>query len=235
MLTLALTTLALSQLPTVNDFLDNAEIGDAQQYIHLRSRGQYESQIVDKTKGNTVVNGTWKIVGDKLEVKATSCRGPQCKDAKKDYTATATVAAARAMTIDSTAPRPFFPSGAYYCHYLGCESRVGIEILSKGANLKAMHAVEDHLIGKNRGRNSTVVWIGARPEGDTSKSRVEVCGRDAEKAKAGLAELKADLGEAAWFGEYTVVEAPVTGCLWDVRLYVRDDIAPPLKNKRKAP
>jgi hypothetical protein len=228
----ALLTLTLTQLPTPNDFLDNAEIGDAQQYMQLRSRGAYEAQLVDKTKGNTVVTGTWKINKDTLEVKAAACRGPSCKDAKKDYTARVSVVAARAMFIDSTAPKPFFQSGSYYCHYLGCEPRIGVEILSNAAGLGAMHAIEDHLIGHNRGRNSTVVWIGPRPEGETRKSRIEVCGRDPEKAKAGLETLKADLSDAAWFGEYTVVEAPQKDCFWDVRLYVRDDVTPPVKSKR---
>ncbi|MFT3713442.1 MAG: hypothetical protein QM817_37780 [Archangium sp.] len=228
----ALALLTLTQLPTANDFLDNAEIGDAQQYMQLRSRGAYEAQLVDKTKGNTVVTGTWKINKDTLEVKAAGCRGPNCKDAKKDYTAKVSVMAARAMCIDSTAPKPFFQSGSYYCHYLGCEPRIGVEILSNAASLGAMHAIEDHFIGHNKGRNNTVVWIGQRPTEETKKSRIEVCGRDPEKAKAGLETVKADLSDASWFGEYTVVEAPAKDCQWDVRLYVRDDVAPPVKSKR---
>lgn len=229
----ALLTLTLTQLPTVNDFLDNAEIGDAQQYMQLRSRGAYEGQLVDKTKGNTVIKGSWKINKDTLEVKAASCAGPACKEMKKDYTVKVTVVAARAMFIDSSAPKPFFQSGSYYCHYLGCEPRIGVEILSNAAGLGAMHAIEDHLIAKNRARNpaTTVVWIGPRPEGETKKSRIELCGRDPEKAKAGLETLKADLADAPWFGEYTVVEAPAASCFWDVRLYVRDDVAPPAKKR----
>lgn len=229
----ALLTIALSQLPTPMDFIDNTEIGDAKQYIGLRSRGVYEGHLVDKARGETVVKGSWKMNGDTIEVKATGCTGPACKDAKKDYTAKVGVAAARAMTLLSTAPAPFFPSGSYYCHYLGCEPRIGVEVLSKGANLKALHAVEDLLIERNKGRNSTVVWIGPRPETDTAKSRIEVCGRDPEKGKAALAELKADLATAAWFGEATVVEAPAKDCLWDVRLYVRDDVQPPARSKKK--
>ncbi len=229
----ALLTLSLSQLPTPIDIIDNAEIGDALQYIQLRSKGVYEGHLVDKAKGNTVVSGGWKMSGgDTIEVKLTGCKGPACKDAKKDYTAKVTVAAARAITLDSTAPKPFFPSGSYYCHYLGCEPRVGVEVLSKGANLRAMHAIEDHLIGKNRGRDVTVVWIGARTETDTTKSRVELCGRDPEKAKKGLELLKADLADANWVGDFTVVEEPQKGCLWDVRLFVRDDVQPPVKSKR---
>lgn len=229
----ALIAISLAQLPTPIDFIDNTEIGDAKQYIGLRSRGVYEGHLVDKAKGETVVSGTWKMVnGDTVEVKATGCKGPACKDAKKDYTAKVSVAAARAMMLQSTAPAPFFPSGSYYCHYLGCEPRIGVEVLSKGANLKAMHAVEDALIERNKGRNSTVVWIGARPEGDTSKSRIEVCGRDPEKSKLGLEQLKGDLATAPWFGEVTVVEAPAKDCLWDVRLYVRDDVQPPAKAKK---
>jgi hypothetical protein len=228
----ALLTLSLSQLPTPIELIDNAEIGDATQYIQLRSKGAYEGQLVNKAKGNTIVNGTWKMNGDTVEVKLSGCKGPSCKDAKKDYTAKVTIAAARAMLLQSTAPAPFFQSGSYYCHYLGCEPRTGVEILSKGANLRAMHAVEDHLIGKNRGRDITVVWIGQRTETDTTKSRVELCGRDLEKAKKGLETLKADLAEAPWFGDLAVVEEPVKDCLWDVRLFVRDDLHPPAKSKR---
>jgi hypothetical protein len=228
----ALLTLSLSQLPTPIELIDNAEIGDATQYIQLRSKGAYEGQLVNKAKGNTIVNGTWKMNGDTVEVKLSGCKGPSCKDAKKDYTAKVTIAAARAMLLQSTAPAPFFQSGSYYCHYLGCEPRTGVEILSKGANLRAMHAVEDHLIGKNRGRDLTVVWIGQRTETDTTKSRVELCGRDLEKAKKGLETLKADLAEAPWFGDITVVEEPAKDCLWDVRLFVRDDLHPPVKSKR---
>lgn len=230
----ALIALSLSQLPSPIDFIDNTEIGDAKQYIGLRSRGVYEGHLVDKAKGETVVSGSWKMMnGDTIEVKATGCKGPACKDAKKDYTAKVGVAAARAMTLLSTAPAPFFPSGSYYCHYLGCEPRIGVEIVSKGANLKGMHAVEDALIERNRGRNTTVVWIGPRSDTDTAKSRIEVCGRDPEKAKAALETLQGDLATAPWFGEATVVEAPAKDCLWDVRLYVRDDVQPPPRKKKQ--
>ena len=228
----ALLTLSLSQLPAPLDFIDNSEIGDATQYIQLRSKGVYEGHQLDKVKGNTVVSGAWKMNGDTIEVKVSGCKGPTCKDAKKDYTAKVTVAAARAMLLSSTAPLPFFQSGAYYCHYLGCEPRIGTELLSNAANLRAMHAIEDHLIGKNRGRDATVVWIGGRSDTDTKKSRIELCGRDLEKAKKGLELLKADLADANWVGEYTVVEAPQKDCLWDVRLFVRDDVQPPVKSKR---
>ena len=228
----ALLAFSLSQLPTPIDFIDNTEIGDARQYVGLRSRGVYEGHLVDKARGDTVVSGTWKMTGDTIEVKAAGCKGPACKEAKKDYTAKVGVAAARAMTLLSTAPAPFFPSGSYYCHYLGCEPRIGVEVLSKAANLKALHAVEDALIERNKGRNSTVVWIGPRPEADTTKSRIEVCGRDPEKAKTALETLKGDLATIPWLGEYTVVDAPQTDCLWDVRLFVRDDVQPPAKQKR---
>lgn len=232
MLTTALLALSLSQLPSPQDFIDNTEIGDAKQYIGLRSRGVYEGHAIDKAKGDTSVTGTWKLNGDTVEVKTATCKGPLCKELKKDWTAKIGVAAARAMTVQSSAPAPLFPSGSYYCHYLGCEPRTGVEIVSKGANLRALHGVEDALIARNVGRNTTVVWIGARPEADTSKSRIEVCGRDPEKAKAALAELQGDLKSVEWFGEATVVEAPAKDCQWDVRLYVRDDVQPPAKKKK---
>lgn len=228
-----LTAVMLSQLPTASDLLDNAEIGDAVQYISLRSRGAYEGELVDKAKGNTKVQGSWKVEGDTLQVKATSCKGPACKDAKKDYTAKATVAAERALLLETTAPAPFLPSGSYYCHYLGCEQRLGIEVVSNGANVRALHAVLDHLIEKNRGRNTTVVWIGARPTTETKQSRVEVCGRDPVRAQQALDLVKADFAETSWFGEVAVVSEPITGCLWDVRVVVRDDVTPPAPPRKK--
>ncbi len=229
----ALLALSLCQLPSPMDFIDNTEIGDARQYIGLRSRGVYEGHLVDTAKGDTVVSGSWKMKGDTIEVKATGCKGPACKEAKKDYTAKVGVAAARAMILQSNAPPPFFPSGSYYCHYLGCEPRIGVEIVSKGANLKALHAVEDALIERNHGRNTTVVWIGPRTDADTAKSRIEMCGRDLEKGKAALELLKGDLATAPWFGEYTVGEAPAKDCLWDVRVYVRDDVQPPPRKTKR--
>lgn len=229
----SLLVLSLCQLPSPLDFIDNTEIGDAKQYIGLRSRGVYEGHLVDKAKGDTVVSGTWKMTGgDTVEVKATACKGPGCKDAKKDYTAKVGVAAARAMTLLSTAPAPFFPSGSYYCHYLGCEPRIGVELVTKAGNLKGMHAVEDALIERNKGRNSTVVWIGQRVESDTPKSRIQMCGRDAEKGKAAVELLKADVASVPWLGEVTVDETPAKDCLWDARLYVRDDIQPPPRVKK---
>lgn len=228
----ALLALTLTQLPTANDFLDNSESGDALQSVQLRSHGVFEGISIDKAKGNTVTTGKWSIKEDTLEVKVSGCKGPLCKDQKKDWNAKVTVVAPRAMLLNSTAPKPLLQSGAYYCHYLGCEPRIGTEILSKAANLKSLHAVEDHLIGKNRGRDATVVYIGQRSDTDTAKSRVELCGRDLEKAKKGLELLKADLADAPWFGEYTVVEAPAKDCLWDLRLFVRDDVQPPMKSKR---
>jgi hypothetical protein len=228
----ALLTLSLSQLPTPFDFLDNTEIGDANQYVGLRSKGVYEGHGLDKVKGETTTRGTWAIDNDTVTVKVATCKGPACKEQKKDYTVKVTVEAPRAMTLVSTAPAPLFPSGSYYCHYLGCEQRHGTEILSKGANLKTLHAVEDHLIQRNHGRNSTVVWIGERPAMDTKKNRIETCGREPERAKAALETLKGDLEDAkSWLGEYEVDPTPKTDCSWDVRFFVRDDVQPPVKKR----
>jgi hypothetical protein len=136
------------------------------------------------------------------------------------------------MSIQSTAPTPFFPSGSYYCRYLGCEKRLGVEILSKGANHRILHVIEDKLIEKNRGRDATVVWIGERPTSDTSKTRVELCGREPERSKQALELLKADLAGEDWVGELAVVEELQKDCLWDVRLYVKDDVQAPVKPRR---
>ena len=100
MLTTALVALSLAQLPTAQDFIDNTEIGDAKQYIGLRSRGVYEGHAIDKAKGDTVVNGTWKLNGDSVEVKSTGCKGPACKELKKDWSVKIGVAAARAIQTD---------------------------------------------------------------------------------------------------------------------------------------
>src|SRR5688572_5586989 len=99
----ALLTLTLTQLPTPFDFLDNTEIGDANQYIGLRSKGVYEGHGLDKAKGETLTKGTWSLTTDTVTVKVTSCKGPACAAQKKDYTVKVTVEAPRAMTINSSA------------------------------------------------------------------------------------------------------------------------------------
>jgi hypothetical protein len=228
MLTALLVT-ALAQLPTPFDFIDNAEIGDATQSISLRSQGTYEGQATDAKKAKSDVTGKWKMTGDALEVKATGCKGPACKELKRDFAAKVTVVAPRAMVIASTAPKPFLQSGSYYCRFLGCEQRVGIEVVSKAAKLRLMHVIEDHLIEKNRGRDATVVWLGARPDGETPTTKVELCGRDPERAKKGLELLKADLADLTWVGELAVDETPKSDCLWDVRLVIKDSVALPKK------
>ncbi|MCC6334901.1 MAG: hypothetical protein IT380_13060 [Myxococcales bacterium] len=218
--------LALAALPTPADFLEGSEIGDATQSISLRSKGVYEG-----ASGKTTVTGTWAIKDDALEVKATGCKGPECKALQKDFRAEVEVVAPRAMVLLSTAPAPFLQSGAYYCHYLGCEQRIGVAISSQLPR-RVLNAVEDTLIDQNRGRNATVVWVGHRAEKPSDKTRIEVCGRDAARAKKGLELLQDDVKRTLpWIGEPEVVKTPATNCLWDVQLVVSDKVQLPPKKK----
>lgn len=220
------TTLALAGLPTPQDFLEGAELGDASQFVALRSKGQYEATV-----GATAVTGTWAMKADTLEVKATACKGPACKELKKDFTVQAEVVAARAATLKSTAPAPLLQSGSYYCHYLGCEQRIGVVIVAQQPR-RLLNAVEDALIDQNRGRNATVVWVGPKAAQPSDKTRIEVCGRDPARAKKGAELLKADVKQALpWIGEPVLVDTPATDCLWDVRLVVSDAVQLPPKKK----
>lgn len=227
-----LVALTLAQFPAPYDFLDNSEIGDANQSISLRSKGLYEAQASDSKKVKTLITGKWMMTADALEVRTSACKGPACKELKRDYAAKVTVVAPRVMVVASTAPKPFLQSGSYYCHYLGCEQRVGVEIVSKAAKLRLLHRIEDHLVEKNRGRDSSVVWTAAKSEIDTPATKIEICGREPERARQGVELLKADLAELPWVGELVVDEAPKSDCLWDVRLVVRDAVALPAVVKK---
>src|SRR5215210_2058414 len=97
---------------SVQDFIEGAEVGTAEAYVALESRGRYHAERTDKAKGNTVLKGTWKMkdtgagikengLDQKLghcDIKIASCTGPACKDLKKDYTLDVELQAERAMT-----------------------------------------------------------------------------------------------------------------------------------------
>lgn len=217
----------VAALPTPSDFLDGSEIGDAKQHVALRSKGVYEGHA-----GKTTATGTWTVTDDTLTVTAKSCAGPECAAYKKDFTAKVAVMAPRVMVVQSTAPTPLLQSGSYYCHYLGCEQRIGI-VISSQLPRRVLNAVEDALIDQNRGRDATVVWIGDKAAQPSQDTRIEVCGRDAERAKKGVELLTADVKKALpWIGAPKVVEPPVTGCLWDVRLVVSDAVQLPPRKKQ---
>ncbi|MEW5741312.1 MAG: hypothetical protein AB1938_20485 [Myxococcota bacterium] len=218
--------LALAALPSPADFLEGAEIGDATQSLSLRSKGVFEA-----TANKTTVTGAWTLKDDVLEVKASGCKGPECKALQKDFRAEVDVVGPRALVLLSTAPAPLLQSGSYYCHYLGCEQRIGVHISSQLPR-RVLNAVEDALIEQNRGRNATVVWVGQRAEKPSDKTRIEVCGRDAERAKKGLELLLDDVKKTLpWIGEPEVVKTPATNCLWDVQLVVSDKVQLPPKKK----
>lgn len=219
--------LVVAALPTPADFLEGSEVGDAKQSVSLRSKGVFEASA-EKTN----VTGTWSIKDDVLSVTAADCKGPACEALKKDFTAQVDVVGMRAMVLKSTAPAPLLQSGAYYCHYLGCEQRIGVVIVSQLPR-RVMNAVEDALIDQNRGRNATVVWIGERAAQPSQETRIEVCGRDPERAKKGLELLKADLKKSLpWLGTPKVVETPAANCLWDVQLVVSDGVQLPPRKKK---
>ncbi len=230
---------------SVQDFVEGAEVGTAEAYVALESKGRYHAEKVDKAKGNTVLKGTWKMkdIGagikengldqklGKVEVKIASCTGPACKDLKKDYTLDVELQAERAMTVRSTPPDSMFPSGSYYCRYQGCEKRSGVELLSKDAKPRTMNYLLDFMIDQNRKRDVTVVWWGKKLTGDAGKTRIEYCPREDRGKKT--AELVAqDLATLAWLGKLDApVETAEKDCLWDVRVYVADDTALPEKKR----
>jgi len=223
----ALTLLVLAITP--QEAIDGAEIGTADQYVMFESHGPYKAERTDKKAGNTTLAGKWDLKDDTLEVKVSSCKGPACKELNKPYTAKISMMAERAMMVQSTSS--IFPSGAYYCHYLGCEPRTGVELLSKGAKAGAVMYLQDHLIDKNKGRNSTVVWWGKKLQGDAGPTRIEYCPRDEAKAKKGAEELQADLADLPWLTKPEVKASAEKDCLWDVRLYIADDVTPPAKKR----
>ncbi len=223
----ALTLLLLTVSPV--ELIDGAEIGTAEHSVFFESKGIWKGEKVDKKAGNTQLSGTWTMLDEKVDVKVAACKGPACKELKQNFTATVQVMADRAILVRS--PSSLFPSGSYYCHYLGCEPRVGVELLSKNAKASALTYLRDLLIDKNTGRNSTVVWWGKKAQADVGATHIEYCPREEAKAKAGAEELLKDLAEATWVGKPEIKASDEKDCLWDVRLYVADDVTPPARKK----
>jgi hypothetical protein len=215
-------------LPSVQEVIDGAEIGPAQHFVAFDSAGKYRSEQLDAKGGKAaVMRGTWTLKDDVVSVKLSSCTGPACKDLKKDYTARIEIAADRAMLVESTAPGALFESGSYYCHYQGCERRVGVELLSKAAKARAVNYLADVLIDKNKPRNQTVVWWGKRLTTEAGKTRIEYCAREEERAKKGAQQVAEDLATLSWIGKLEPAVSADKGCLWDVRVFVADEVIPP--------
>jgi hypothetical protein len=222
----------------VQDFIEGAEVGTAEAYVALESKGRYHAEKVDKSKGNTVLKGTWKMKDGSgeaktghVDVKVASCTGPACKDLKKDYALDVELQAERAMTVKSTPPDSMFPSGSYYCRYQGCEKRTGVELLSKDAKPRTMNYLLDFMIDQNRKRDVTVVWWGKKLSGDAGKTRIEYCARDGERGKKGAELVAGDLATLPWVGKLEPTESADKECLWDVRVWIADDVAVPEKKR----
>lgn len=221
------TIAAVLSIPPVEDLVDGAEIGNADGYVAFESHGKYSAEKVDKAKGNTTLKGAWTLKEGVVDVTLKSCKGPACKDLNKPYKAEVQAVAERALLVKSASP--MFPTGSYYCHYLGCEKRIGVELLSKNAKAKSVGFILDTLIDKNKGRNSTIVWWGKKIAADVKVSSIEYCTREPERAKKGAEEAVADLAGLPWVGKLDPSPSPEKDCLWDVRILLADDLMPPAK------
>ncbi|MBL8949751.1 MAG: hypothetical protein JNK82_03180 [Myxococcaceae bacterium] len=223
----------------VQDFVEGAEVGTAEAYVALESKGKYHAEKIDKAKGNTILKGSWKFKeapsdekNGHADVKVATCTGPACKDLKKDYALDFELQAERAMTVRSTPPDSMFPSGSYYCRYQGCEKRTGVELQSKDTKPRTMNYLLDSLIDANRKRDVTVVWWGKKLSEPAGKTRIEYCAREGERGKKGAELVAQDLGTLAWLGKLDApVESAEKDCLWDVRVFVADDATVPEKRR----
>jgi hypothetical protein len=218
--------LALMLTTSVEDQLEGAEIGDANKYLVFGSGGKYSAEISDKKAGTTAAKGTWKVSGDSVEVKIASCKGPACKELGQGYKADVGVVSDRAMTVRSS--DPIFQTGSYYCHYQGCEKRIGVMLVG-GKSLSTKYAL-DFLIDKNRGRNVTIVWIGKKSEEKNPVTTVSYCTREEARAKPGAEAVQKDLAELPWLGKTELKAAADKDCLWDVKVALGDEAVPPAKH-----
>ena len=226
---LTVLTAVLAAAPAAQDLIDGAEIGSADGYVAFESHGKYSAEKVDKAKGNTVLKGSWTLANDVIEVKIATCKGPACKELNKPYKAEIAAAAERALLIKAIPSEAMLPSGSYYCHYLGCEKRIGVELLSKNAKAKGVNFVLDTLIDVNKGRNVTIVWWGRKLADDVKKGRVEYCPREEDRAKKGAEQVASDLATLPWVGKLDVTASAEKDCLWDVRAFLADDLTPTAK------
>jgi hypothetical protein len=218
--------LALVLTTSVEDQLEGAEIGDANQYLTFGSGGKYSVEISDKKAGTTKAKGTWTVAGESVEVKYASCAGPACKELGPGYKADIGVVSDRAMTVKS--PDRVFSTGSYYCHYQGCEKRIGVLVQGHGARPLSLKYVVDFLIDKNRGVNLTVVWQGKHVDDKAPATTVTWCQRDEARSKPGaeaVAKYLAELG--SWLGKVEAKAAGDKECLWDVRVLFGDEAMPP--------
>jgi hypothetical protein len=230
MLTALLLSLACVT-PNAEDLIDGSEIGNAEGFVAFESHGKYHAEKIDKAKGNTVLRGAWTFADGVVDAKPTSCKGPACKELNKPYKAEIEAVAERALLIKSIPADTMLPTGSYYCHYLGCEKRTGVELLSKNAKANAVGYVLDSLIDKNRKRDVTIVWWGKKLADNVAKSSIQYCPRELERAKKGAELVAGDLAELPWVGKLEITPSAEKDCLWDVRVLLADDLTPPAKTR----
>ena len=206
---------------SVQDQLNGAEIGDATQFVSFKTSGSYYVERKEHS-GRTQAKGTWRVHGDRLEVKVASCRGPSCDTLGKAWSAEVAIPAERAMTLRSD-PHAALQSGSYYCSHGGCEKRIGVELVSRTQRSDVMKPVLQFLIDKNRSRNVTVVWIGDERTPPQTQTQVIWCARESDRARHGAELVAADLSELGWVGRPRVNKGP-SDCLYDVRVIIGDGV-----------
>src|SRR5215211_2278344 len=190
---------------SVQDQINGAEIGDATQFVSFRTGGSYYAERRERS-GRTQAKGTWRVRGERLEVKVTSCRGPSCDALGKPWSADVAIPAERAMTVRSDDAQGALPSGSYYCARGGCEKRIGVELVSHTQRMDVMKRVLEFLIDKNRSRDVTVVWIGQERTSPQQKTQVIWCLREDDRARNGADLVPSDLRELGWVGRPRVTK-----------------------------
>jgi hypothetical protein len=214
---------------SLQDHLDATEIGDANLTIAFETGGKYRLETEGKDK--TQAKGTWAVQGDSVEVKVASCKGPACATLGKSFKADVSLVAERAMLVRSDPPDGPLKSGSYYCHYGGCEKRLGVQLVAHGARAPVMKYLLDLLIDRNvaAGGSKTVVWWGKRLAEKAAATELTYCARDGERAKQGAEQVAKDLAALPWIGALTPKPSADKDCLYDVQLVVKDDAELPAK------
>ncbi len=202
---------------SVQEHLEGAEIGDAIWAVSFRTGGRYRAER-SAEKGSTVARGSWKVSGERLEVKVASCKGADCAVVGKGYVARIALPAENVMTVRSEPADALLPSGSYYCLAQGCEKRLGIEIVgAAGAEVQAL------LTERDASREKTVVWVGKGSGSREGKTRLEVCGREPSRGRMAAELVARDLASFRGLGRLTVEPGP-SDCLYDVRLVLGSDL-----------
>lgn len=215
---------------SVQDHFDGTEIGDANLTIAFESGGKYKAET-EGAKEKTAAKGTWAVQGDTLEVKIASCKGPACDKLGKGYKADVSMVSDRAMTVRSSPPDGPLGSGSYYCHYGGCEKRVGVVVVTHAAKAPVMKYLVDFLIDKNvaRGGSGTVVWWGKRMADKAAQTELTYCPREEDRGKKGAEQVAKELAALPWIGPLQPKVSAAKDCLYDVQLVVKDDAELPPK------